>query len=81
MAPELLRILALFPLAWKPDARHGSLTGTSGSPNDGRGADLTIFPCIWAHFCQSVALEDMRIARPMLAMVVAAAVVPQCAVE
>ena len=28
--PRTAMILALFPLAWKPDARHRSLTGTSG---------------------------------------------------
>jgi hypothetical protein len=29
--PRTAMILALFPLAWKPDARHRSLTGTSGA--------------------------------------------------
>ena len=30
MAPELPRILALFPLAWKPDARHRSVIAQAG---------------------------------------------------
>src|SRR2546425_13268943 len=44
MTPELARILLLFLLPWKTDARCGRLPAPSGSPNGGRVADLAIFP-------------------------------------
>ena len=42
MTPELARIVSIFHLPRKPDARCGRLP-TRG-PNGGRGADSTIFP-------------------------------------
>jgi hypothetical protein len=57
-------------------------TSGSGSPNDGRGADLAIFTGIWTHSsCQLRALERVTIKRFMLVRVVVAAVVPRSAAE
>lgn len=52
-------------------------TSNSGSPNDGRGADLAIFHWHLNAFLISIALERVTIKRFMLARAVAAAVVPR----
>ena len=52
---ELTQIFALFRPCCKTDARCGLATSSSGSPNDGRGSDLAIFPGIWTHsFCRLI---------------------------
>ena len=50
-------------------------TSTSGSPNGGRAADLAIFVGIWTYCSRQLDLHAIE--GLMLALVVAAAVVPQ----
>jgi hypothetical protein len=55
-------------------------TSSSGSPDNGPGADLAIFIGIWTHSsCR--ALERVTVERLMLARGVAAAVVPRSTAE
>ena len=80
MTPKITRIFALFRPCCKTDAaRCWMATSSSGSPNDGRGADLAIFTGIWTHSSCRLLLKRVTIERFMLARVVAAAVVPRSA--
>jgi hypothetical protein len=56
-------------------------TGTLGSPNVARRADLAIFSGIWTHASHRVALERMTIAGLTPARVAAAAVIPRSAAK
>ncbi len=43
----------VFPALLQDGREMWLATSSSGSPNDGRGVDLAIFPGIWAHsFCR-----------------------------
>jgi hypothetical protein len=70
----------VFPAFLQDSREVRTATSASGSPNGGRGADLAIFPGIWVHSSHRL-LERMTIERLTLALVVAAAVVPQSAAK
>ena len=49
MTPKPTWRVAILQRPWKPDREMWLATSSSGSPNDGRGADLAIFTGIWTH--------------------------------
>jgi hypothetical protein len=53
MNPKPASMFAFFPALLQDRREVLTATSTSGSPNGGRVADLTIFPGIWTHsFCR-----------------------------
>jgi hypothetical protein len=66
-----------FP-AFLQDRRGVQTTSSaSGSPNVGRGADLAIFPGIWAHASHRLSLERMAIGKSHAGLVAGSMVTPE----
>ena len=76
MTPELARMVAIFSIAGSPDPRRGRLPAFQSSRMAFEGL---IWPFPWHSdaLLPSVALERMTIERLTLALVAAAAAVPQ----
>ena len=49
--------IRVFPALLQDRREVPTATGTSGSPNGGRGADLAIFPGIWTHSSRRLLLN------------------------
>ena len=77
MNTEQMRMVAAFWIAKKLGPEVGRIPGIPGAANNVRGTDLAVFLGISDTLLPSVALERMTIERLMLALVVAAAAVPQ----